>query len=112
MGLEAGKMNERLTFLSPETVENGTGEQITQWNPAATVWATVGPSSGRRFNEDGSVELSDSRRVWTRLRKDASERWRVVWRGTTYAVDALEKDYSEGRMVFKLTKLSQHGAGD
>lgn len=105
MGLQAGKMNERVTFLQPVTTVNDLGEQTTEWKERATVWATVKSSGGRRDDDTGEVRLTESLRVWARIQLFVTDRYRLRWRGEVYAVENLLKDYPDGQMTFTLTKL-------
>lgn len=94
-----------MTFLRPTTSQNELGEQTTTWEDNAKVWATVSPSGGRRADETGEVRLTEGLRVWCRLLPFVTERYRLAWRGETYAIENMVKEYTEGRMTFNLARL-------
>lgn len=109
MSLQAGKMNERVTFLRPIITSNDLGEQTTIWQDAGATWATVTSNGGRRNDSTGEVQLTEGLRAWMRINPQADERWRVRWRGSVYAVENLAKNYAEGQMTFNLTRLENVG---
>ena len=46
--IESGTLNDRIRFLSPVTIRNKYGEQLTSWEPSYTCWAKVTYNKGVR----------------------------------------------------------------
>lgn len=65
--MRAGDMDRRITIQRYEVVgDDGYGNQITEWNDLATVWAEVKQESGREFFAAAAIQ--SERKVVFKLR--------------------------------------------
>lgn len=106
-GLESGQLTERVSLLAATETRSRLGEQKTTWKEVGTYFATVRPTSGNVRDATGELVLTQQLKVWMRYVEQANERMRLQWRGDTYYIRNLVKEYQAGRMSFVLEKLDE-----
>ena len=106
-GLEAGQMNERVALLKGTQTRSKLGEQKVVWEEVGTYFATVRPTTGNIRDVAGELVLTQQLKVWMRYIPSCDERMRLRWRGDTYYIRNLVKEYQGGRMSFVLEKLDE-----
>ena len=96
--MKAGRLKYRLRLMRPVSVANRYGEQTTEWQAAATVWAERRKLSGQRMAEAAEA-FADYRTEWNiRAAHHVEEGWRVEHQGGhVYVVAAIvpnaDRDY-------------------
>jgi SPP1 family predicted phage head-tail adaptor len=85
--IDAGWLDKRITLLRP--AYNEYQDEITDWVPAATVWASVEPVFAQELTEaERTVETTMVIAI-IRYRKDIDARWRVQDHEHLYQVRGL-----------------------
>ena len=97
-GQRIGNMRDRVKLQRVELVDDGFGMSETLVD-VATVWARVEPLKGQERLVAGSVTQTHNLNVHIRHRADVEADWRVVWKGTTYAITARRNLDERGRFL-------------
>jgi SPP1 family predicted phage head-tail adaptor len=85
--IAAGDLDKRVTLLSP--VLSDTQDEVTDWTPAATVWAAIEPVFAQEVNEGARTVETSLVTITIRYRSDIDARWRIADREHTYQVRGL-----------------------
>lgn len=75
--MRAGWLRHRVEILAKEASQNGFGEEVVTWVPAATVWASVEPLRGREYVEAKQGQVEVSHRVVMRYREGMGSEMRL-----------------------------------
>src|SRR5215471_10732633 len=73
--LAAGELDKRVTLLRP--VYNEPQDEITGYEPVATVWAAVEPAMGVEMDQAGRTVETVMVNMRIRYRRDIDTRWRI-----------------------------------
>lgn len=87
--MDAGKLDQRITFQRATTGEDGFGNTITGWTDLITVWANVRETPGKEIVAAGRIEAS--RTATIRVRASSQSRAvtaadRVIARGQIWNI--------------------------
>ena len=85
--LDAGKLDKRVTLLSP--VYSQYEDEIPTWSPVATVWASINPNWGQELTEAARTVATTLVLVVIRYRTDVDARWRIQDGSRFYEIDSL-----------------------
>lgn len=86
-GINAGHLDKRVTLLAP--VFNEFQDEITDWQPAAQVWAQFDPNYEREGVSSGrTVALGDTS-IIIRYRTDIDERWRIQFGQRIFHIEGI-----------------------
>lgn len=89
MGLQAGRLRERVTIEAGAHTDDTTGGFDDAWTTLAEVWAEVRPTGGRERLEAGSMRGTQGWRVTIRHRTDVTVLHRLDWRGTKMDIQSV-----------------------
>jgi SPP1 family predicted phage head-tail adaptor len=94
----AGRLRHRIRIDEQVTLKNSFGEQTTEWEEVATVWAAIEPLSARESMIAGQTQSKVSARLVIRARSDimASMRAVHVKTGTIYNIEGVIRDPDSG----------------
>ena len=98
MGLDAGKLNRRITIERRVAGEDAAGQPIEGWEPVATVWADIRTPTGLGAVRDmqGDIAASLTRySIRIRFREGLDTGMRVVTQGQVFDVKQVRMDYAE-----------------
>lgn len=87
----AGKMNKRITFLSPPG-EILNGWPIREWSDFKTVWAEIKTQKGTRLFNADSVQMQGKKIFGIRYRADLDENMRIRYKDTIYEIESMTND--------------------
>lgn len=90
--MQAGKLKQRVTLMRPvEGAKDKYGQPTEEFEPVATVWASVEPIRGREFFEAQQVNSEITTRIRIRYRREYAapevNEWRIEYDGRTYQID-------------------------
>lgn len=87
--MDAGKLNQRITFLVQTSALDDHGQAAGTWAPAATdptVWAALATVGTRDIAAGGGLQAMVDVKWIVRYRADVQPTWRVQWGGVIYAI--------------------------
>jgi SPP1 family predicted phage head-tail adaptor len=84
---DAGALDKRVVLLQP--VYNASGDEISDWVAAATVWAAVEPVYAQEMTEAARMVETSLVTVTIRYRSDVNARWRILDHEHTYQIRGL-----------------------
>jgi SPP1 family predicted phage head-tail adaptor len=87
--IQAGTLNERITFQQATETRNVLGEMVPVWSDIATVWARVEGVSAREYLSAGQMDVTITHKVTIRYRSELTQKMRVIWRGRTLEIVSL-----------------------
>jgi SPP1 family predicted phage head-tail adaptor len=64
--MEFSKLKNRITFLKPTNLQNGTGENVSSFEEYITVWASVVPVTGKEYIESQKLRAETTYKIATR----------------------------------------------
>lgn len=86
MNFEPGRLNQRVTLLQPQPVQDALGQASITWQAVATVWAEVVPlRSAERFAA-AAVQQEHTLKIRIRRRTDVAATWRLEYQGNGYDI--------------------------
>ena len=92
----AGRLNERVTLLTPSVTTDGFGAETTSYAVSATVHAEVVWKSGGTATQ-ASERFPDGRvEIVIRDAHEVGDKWRVSHAGILYSVSAIEHNRARG----------------
>lgn len=89
--IDAGELTERITIETPAKTQNSVGEATLTWSTYATVWAKVQSLSGREAERYGEIVGFSGHKVTIRALSGLSTSMRVIYRGRTLEVGAINE---------------------
>ena len=92
--IESGTLNDRIRFLSPVTIRNKYGEQLTSWELSYSCWA-------------GEVWLPNTVSVLVRYTNKIHDRQRIVWNDSTYRIESFNASKKDGSATIIATKIDE-----
>lgn len=108
----AGEYREQVLLQAPaQSAPDARGHGATTFVDVATVWAAPEPLRGREFFAAGQQQAAAEVRFRIRWRTDVLASWRVVWRGTAYALVAPPIDTLGLRLQLELMAAHVAGSG-
>ena len=105
--LSAGKLNDRVSILVPNTKQGQFGEQVTTWDNVRTVWANVVFQRGVHALTAGEGWLTGSVTVTMRDNKTINERCRLKWDGKTYMIESYNRSSRDGSITIVASKVDE-----
>lgn len=90
--MRAGLLRHHIEIQHEVTTKDEYGSEVTTWETLATRWAQVEPLKGREYVAAGAVQDATTTRFVIRYFPEVEAGMRVVWRDTTYAIDAVLND--------------------
>lgn len=100
--INAGTLDRRVKLLRP--VYNADGDEISAWEEAATVWASVAPDSAKESDDAARVVEMVTVKICIRYRRDIDARWRIRDRERLYEIKGLA-DVARRRVQLELNCL-------
>lgn len=101
--MQAGKLRHRVELQQSVTGRNPeTGGVIDEWQPVATVWASIEPLSAREFIAAGATQASVTTRITIRYREGVTARMRAIYRDKVYNIEGVLPDPRSGREYLTL----------
>ena len=94
-GIDAGRLNKRVTIEEERRTDNGQGGSKTEWLPLearASVWAEIIGLSGDEALRAGREKDVQTWRVTIRKRDDVSAKNRLKHKGTVYEIKSVLPD--------------------
>lgn len=107
--LEAGSLNQRITFQAKTQTPDGIGGLETGWAniPSfATVWAAVKVMGGREAIDAARLGATSMYLFTIRNRTDIDELCRIVWKGSNFNIVQIKR---EGEHPLNLTIMAERG---
>lgn len=106
--MKAGRLKYKLRLMRPVSVANRYGEQSTEWQAAATVWAERCRLTGQRSSEVGEA-FADYRTEWNiRAAHHVEEGWRVEHLGGhVYTVVAIVPNIGRDYQTLVCERLNE-----
>ena len=98
MGLDAGKLNRRITIERRVAGEDAAGQPIEGWEPVATVWADIRTPRGLGAVRDmqGDIAASIARySIGIRYLEGLDSGMRIRTQGQVFDVKQVRMDYAE-----------------
>ena len=89
MGLQAGKLDRRVTLQTNGPTQDTTGQPIESWTEIDEVWAEVVPLRGREFLAAQQVNADVTTRFLIRYRSDVGPADRVLYDSVGYDILSL-----------------------
>jgi head-tail adaptor len=105
--LSAGKLNDRVTILSPLTEVGRFGEQVTKWNELGTVWANVVFQRGVHALTAGESWLTGSIAVTMRNNNVIHDRCRLKWDNKVYMIESFNRSGRDGSIAIVATRIDE-----
>ena len=105
--IESGTLNDRIRFLSPVTIRNKYGEQLTSWELSYSCWAKVTYNKGVRAITAGEVWLPNTVSVLVRYTNKRHDRQRIVWNDSTYRIESFNASKKDGSATIIATKIDE-----
>lgn len=106
----AGKMRHRITIQQRSgSTQNSFGSPQTTWVTFATVWAEVGPLSGRELIAAQSVQSEISQQVTLRYRAGITTAMRVLFGPRVFNINSV---LDENEAHEKITLLCTEGQNE
>ncbi len=90
--MQAGKLRHRVTIqqlVAGSPQRTATGQHDTTWTDVTTVWAAVGPLSGRRLEAANATWSAVRVEILIRYRAGVTAGMRVVYGGRYYLIEAI-----------------------
>jgi SPP1 family predicted phage head-tail adaptor len=84
-----GKLRERVTLQSEQSVSDGGGGQVVAWTDVATVWAAIEPLTGRERRAAGRLESVLTHKVTIRHLAGVTAKMRVAAGARVFNVRAV-----------------------
>ena len=103
--IESGTLNDRIRFLSPVTIRNKYGEQLTSWELSYSCWAKVTYNKGVRAIT--AVWLPNTVSVLVRYTNKIHDRQRIVWNDSTYRIESFNASKKDGSATIIATKIDE-----
>ncbi len=85
---DPGKLDRRITLLSPVETRDAAGGAVTSWVNVATVWAEFTPQPGREIQQAGQKIALAAAMFRIRYRSDIGPKWRLMFGSTVYELTA------------------------
>ena len=105
--IESGTLNDRIRFLSPVTIRNKYGEQLTSWELSYSCWAKVTYNKGVRAITAGEVWLPNTVSVLVRSSAASDVYKRQVWNDSTYRIESFNASKKDGSATIIATKIDE-----
>ena len=99
----AGRLRHRIRIDEQVTLKNSFGEQTTEWEEVATVWAAIEPLSARESMIAEQTQSKVSVRIIIRARTDIRASMRAVHGATIYNIEGVITDPDSGQEWLTLT---------
>lgn len=99
----AGRLRHRIRIDEQVTLKNSFGEQTTEWEEVATVWAAIEPLSARESMLAEQTQSKVSARIIIRARNDIRASMRAVHGSTIYNIEGVIRDPDSGQEWITLT---------
>lgn len=94
----------RIERLS-DSAQSSSGEPANAWIELCTVWARSRPISGSVETLEGERVMQRQFREFTaRLRKDVTEKMRIVWDGQEWNIHSVEPDEERRFMILTTSR--------
>lgn len=84
--MQAGKINRRITIEQRVEVDDGGGGKKITWQPFATVWASITPSTGREVYQSDQVRAELWYDIKIRYRAGVKSSMRVNYNGRLFNI--------------------------
>lgn len=85
--MDAGQLDQRLTFQAQLPGQDARGQASGQWVTAFTCWGAAEPLRGREFFAAAQLQSEVTVRFRIRWRAGVHGRMRVLWRGQPYEIE-------------------------
>lgn len=99
MGIDIGKLDQRITFERRTETLTATGATTETWSAFATCWAHVMSRGGAKVEEASSLIPRHTWSIRTRYRNDASPKDRIVYQGKTLSITSISHDSTRSSMT-------------
>lgn len=93
--MRTGRLDQRVTLLSPISATDAAGGISTSYADAGTVWARVDPQRGDESFKAAQLRADRTIKLLLRWRDDVTVQWALRWRDETY--DIVDVDRSGRR---------------
>ena len=90
--MKAGDLRNRITIQAPSTVQDDTGQVLTDWTDVALVWASIKHVSGVSAIQSGMDTSSVKASIRIRHRTGINAGMRVLHGTTVYQIEAVMPD--------------------
>lgn len=107
--MRAGKLNKKITLLKPIAEDDGMGGRgVTEWQPAAEVWAEFMRPRTSAVGVDGGVASVQTQEVKIRWRPDVIPGWRLKYGAELREIEHVFS--TNRRETFLVTRLVEYPA--
>lgn len=93
----SGRLRHRIRIDEQVTLKNSFGEQTTEWETLATVWASIEPLSARESMIAEQTQSKISARIIIRSRNYIRASMRAVHGSTIYNIEGVIRDPDSGQ---------------
>lgn len=97
-----GRLNKRITFLTPPGTENGWPSQ--EWKPYETVWAEIKTQKGNRIFNSDATQWQGRKVLGIRYRSDIMPNMRILIGETVYEIESLTNDDERNQWLTIIAK--------
>lgn len=91
--MRAGELRHRIQIDRPESMQNDTGEEVTEYVPAATVWGSIEPLRGRERALAGTdITATMDTRIkvrWSPFIDGINAEWRLRHQDIIYNIESI-----------------------
>lgn len=99
--MQAGQLNERITFLVNNPVKDGYGSLKQNWVKYSSRWANCKFKSGQLTKISGEVVNTTVNIFKIRYCKDIDDNMRIEYDGRQYRINSINKDRLNGILVIE-----------
>ncbi|MGB1215401.1 MAG: phage head closure protein [Pikeienuella sp.] len=102
-------MDERITFQQEVRSDDGVGGRLVDWQTLSntpTVWAHVAPVTTREGMSNEEIVAVGTYKFSIRNRSDLNETMRLIWDGTVYNIEAVQR---MGRRAMYMEIIAKRG---
>lgn len=97
--INIGKLNKRITFLRTEWVADEMGQEVPEWMPYKTVWATVNPVSGREYYEAQKVRPELTYKIYTRYQQEIAPDMQIKYKEKMFEIKSIINVEESNKML-------------
>lgn len=100
--MDIGKLNKRITFLKPCSLEDDMGQEVAGWEELKTVWATVKPFKSSEGKFMAKLKPEVTHRIYVRYRKDVTSDMRILYHGRIFEIAGPPIDVDERHEMLEI----------
>lgn len=103
----AGKLNETITIVRPETVKDSYGATNTVWDIAAVTKAYVVQNNGVRSVVNNEIFNNYTVEFGIRFYHNIDEKCRIIWNNKKYQIESIVSDRIKNHKIIITTLINE-----